>query len=354
MRIVVLGGGISSEREVSLVSATSVCKALRRKGHQAVFVDMFFGLEKYLGRLEAVFSEPDGLCKNASIQEEAPDINRVLETRGLSSKSRLGPGVLDICAMADCVYLGLHGEDGEDGKIQATLELMGIPFTGSGALGSAMAMDKSIAKKIVNCDGVLTPTWKQYSVCEETVQAIADTLSFPCVIKVVNGGSSIGVYMPETMEEAIQALHETIQFGGRIIIEEKIIGREVTVPVFGEKALSPIEIVPPANGKFDYVAKYQSGEKGATEICPARLNTEETSLVQNAALKVHKALGLSVLSRSDFILDEDGRAWFLEVNTLPGMTPNSLLPKAALLEGLDYDSLCEAIVEMSMGITRYN
>ena len=284
MRIVVLGGGLSTEREVSLVSATFVCKALRRKGHQAVFVDMFLGLEIPEGNLETIFDEPDGFCGDAIIQEKAPDITLVRQARSTSLRSRIGPGVLEACSIADCVYLGLHGEDGEDGKIQAALDLLGVPYTGSGALGSAMAMDKSIAKIIMRSEGILTPAWKLYSVNENNVEQLAETLMFPCVIKVVNGGSSIGVYMPETSEEAICALRDSIQYGGRIIVEDKIKGRELTVPVVGEKALFPIEIVPPASGKFDYVAKYQSGEKGATEICPAILSEEETLLVQDAAM----------------------------------------------------------------------
>lgn len=143
-------------------------------------------------------------------------------------------------------------------------------------------------------------------------------------------------------------VEEIIKYGNRIVVEEKIIGREFTQPVFDGAYLSAIEIIPPESGSFDYVAKYQSGSEGATEICPANITEEEQKLMGEAAVRLHKALGLSVYSRTDFILDAEGRAWCLEVNTLPGMTANSLFPKAAKVSGMSYEQLCEKIVELSM------
>ena len=170
----------------------------------------------------------------------------------------------------------------------------------------------------------------------------------PCAVKVVGGGSSIGVALPDTREELKAALEEILQYGSRVVVEEKIAGRELTVPVLDQQYLSPIEIVPPEGGSFDYVAKYQSGDEGAREICPARITLEQQRELGEAALKFHRALGLSVYSRTDFILDDDGRGWCLEVNTLPGMTPNSLIPKAAKVDGMSYEQLCERIVELSL------
>ena len=144
------------------------------------------------------------------------------------------------------------------------------------------------------------------------------------------------------------ALRNILRYGDRIVVEEKIHGTEVTVPVLGDRCLSPIEIVPPEGSTFDYVAKYQSGDEGAREICPARISEKDRQTVCEAALTFHNALGLSVYSRSDFIIDSEGRAWCLEVNTLPGMTPNSLIPKAAKLEGLEYPQLCEEIIRLSL------
>ena len=347
MKIVVLGGGIGPERHVSLVSATSACKALRSLGHEAVFVDMYLGLEKVSGPLEELFRTPDGLCGEVSIGTAEPDLEAVKASREDKGPSRLGKNVLELCALADCVFLGLHGEDGEDGKIQAVLDLMGVPYTGSGMLGSAMAMDKAVAKRIMDSCGVPTPPWRELRYGREDIPALAETLPVPCAVKAVCGGSSLGVALPETREELRRALEE-LRYGNRIVVEEKIRGRELTVPVLDGEALRAIEIVPPEGKDFDYVAKYQSGSQGAREICPAPISPEEEALLAGYALRLNKALGLSVYSRTDFILDGQGRAWCLEVNTLPGMTPNSLIPKAAAVKGLSYEQLCEQIVLLSL------
>ena len=313
MKIVVLGGGISTERHVALVTATSVCKALRRMGHQAVFVDLFLGMEEYDKPLEQAFREPDGLCGNVAIEKTEPDLKSVWEGRQYQSSGHLGKGVAEICALADCVFLGLHGKDGEDGKIQALLELIGVPYTGSGPLASAISMDKAMAKRVLESGGVLTPAWREIAYCTSDIPYLTETLPVPCAVKIIDGGSSIGVELPDTEEE-----------------------------------LSPIEIVPPPGKGFDYVAKYQSGKEGALEICPADLTEEQDETLRRAAEAVYRGLNLKVYCRADFILDKDGKAWFLEVNTLPGMTPNSLIPKAAKVEGLSYDELCEKIVQLSV------
>ncbi|MCR5135958.1 MAG: D-alanine--D-alanine ligase [Oscillospiraceae bacterium] len=352
MKIVVLGGGISTERHVALVTATSVCRALRRRGHKAIFVDLFLGLENWHGSLEEAFEEPYGFCGQVAIETEEPDLKAVWAARRYPSKGHLGKNVAEICALADCVFLGLHGIDGEDGKIQALLELIGVPYTGSGPLASAVAMDKAMAKRILESHGVLTPAWRECVITEENVEQLAQELPVPGAVKIVNGGSSIGVELPETREELREALKRLVRYGSRFVAEEKIYGRELTVPVLNGKALSPIEIVPPEGMGFDYVAKYQSGALGASEICPADLTEEEDRLLRKTAEQVHSALNLQVYSRSDYILDAAGRAWFLEVNTLPGMTPNSLIPKAAAVEGMSYDELCEEIVMSSLKVHR--
>ena len=348
MKIVVLGGGISTERHVALVTATSVCQALRRRGHQAVFVDLFFGLEDYHKPLEQAFSEPDGLCGRVALEKQAPDLDLVWKARKYESKGHLGKNVVEICSMADCVFLGLHGIDGEDGKIQALLELIGVPYTGSGPLPSAVAMDKAMAKRVLEREGILTPAWQEIVYKEDDIGKLTENLPIPCAVKVVNGGSSIGVELPDSREELRDALFRVLKIGNRVVVEEKILGREMTVPVLDGKALSPIEIIPPDGTSFNYVAKYQGGADGAAEICPAKITEKEASVLRSAAEKVHRNLKLSVYSRSDFILDDAGRAWFLEVNTLPGMTPNSLIPKAAKVEGMTYDELCERIVLLSL------
>jgi D-alanine-D-alanine ligase len=211
-----------------------------------------------------------------------------------------------------------------------------------------MAMDKAVAKRIMESVGVLTPRWRELSYTEADITRLLEELPVPCALKVVNGGSSIGVSLPDTREELEKALHELCAFRTRVIVEEKIRGREITQPILDDHYTPAIEIVPPEGTYFDYVAKYQSGAEGAQEICPARITEAEQKAIGEAALKFHKALGLSVYSRVDFILDGEGRPWCLEVNTLPGMTPNSLIPKAARVEGLGYDELCEKIVLLSL------
>ena len=347
MKIVVLGGGISSERHVAQVTATSACQALRRCGHQAVYVDLFFGLENYRKPLQEAFLEPDGLCGNVAIHKEEPDLEAVIRSRKYQSNGHLGKFVPEICALADCVFLGLHGKDGEDGKIQSLLELIGVPYTGSGPLASAIAMDKATARRVLH-DAVSQPKWQEMRYSECDIPRLSQELPLPCAVKINDGGSSLGVELPETREELFQALHNILRYGNHVLVEDKIYGREMTVPVLDGKALSPIEVIPPQGTSFDYIAKYQSGSEGAQEICPASITPEEDRRLREAAERVHKELNLRVYSRVDFILDGDGVPWFLEVNTLPGMTPNSLIPRAAKVEGLSYDELCEKIVLLSM------
>ena len=348
MKIVVLGGGVSTERHVSLVTGTSVCRALRSLGHRAIFVDMYMGLEDYDGPLADAFDAPDGFIGHVAIGKEAPDLAAAMAARKMQGPSRLGKNVLEICQLADCVFLGLHGADGEDGKIQAALDLLGVPYTGSDPLSSGMAMDKAVAKRIMESAGILTPKWCEISYTAADIPRLTQELPVPCVVKVVNGGSSLGVALPDTREELAEALRDLERFHSRVIVEEKIRGREMTQPILADRYLSAIEIVPPEGSSFDYVAKYQSGDEGAREICPARITPEEQRMLGEAAMKLHRALGLAVYSRTDFILDDAGRAWCLEVNTLPGMTPNSLIPKAAAVEGMSYAQLCETIIQLSL------
>ena len=168
-------------------------------------------------------------------------------------------------------------------------------------------------------------------------------------MKIVNGGSSIGVELPDTKEELADTLHRMLQYGNHVVVEKKIKGREIQVAVLGDTYLPAVEIIP-KNAYFDYESKYQKG--GAEEICPAPITDDEWKQVGQAALKLHRALGLAVYSRTDFILDDQGRAWCLEVNTLPGMTPTSLVPQEAAAAGMDYDTLCEKIAEESLRVRK--
>lgn len=332
-KIVVLGGGLSTERQVSLVTAITVCKTLRKLGYKAIFIDLFLGLENYSGDLNLLFEDENGLCNDVEIGKTLPDLETVKISRKLKSFSRIGENVIEVCKLADCVFLGLHGSDGEDGKIQACLDLFGIPYTGSDALGSAIAMDKFMAKKFMMAHKIAVAPFVDQA---------------PCVLKCVHGGSSIGTFICNTNDELKKSILIAESINDEYYIEQKIDGIEITVPVLDGKALTPIEIVPPDSGKFDYIAKYQNGVSAAQEICPARLTTDKTKEVQLIAEEIHKILKLSVYSRTDFIMDKKGKFYFLEINTLPGLTPNSLFPKAAKENGIDYAQLCELIVRLSL------
>lgn len=350
MKIVVLAGGLSTERAVSLVSGTGVCRALRENGHRAILVDLFLGLEEVSADLDTLFDAQDGLCPETKIEVTAPDLDAVRRSRKDQSNRLFGPNVLELCQKADIVFLGLHGQDGEDGRVQATFDLLDIKYTGGGYLASGLAMDKSMTKRMMDSVGIPTAPWKDIpSYTEEDIPALVEELEVPCAVKVVNGGSSIGVSLPDTKEELEQALREMLHYGKHIIVEKKIKGRELTVAVLGDRALPAVEILPTVK-EFDYVAKYQNG--GAREICPAPITAEEQETMGNLALKLHRALGLEVYSRTDFLLDENGDFWCLEVNSLPGMTPNSLVPKEAKAVGMSYNELCEEIIQQSYRIKR--
>ena len=341
MKIVVLSGGFCTERHVGLVSGSGVCRALREKGHQAIFVDMFMGLENYQGKLEDIFDVPDGLLEKVAIEETAPDLEAVRAARQDKSPSLLGKDVLKVCAMADAVFLAMHGANGEDGRIQATLDLLGVPYTDSGYLGSAMAMDKAVTKRMMDSLGIRTAPWVDVHYKKEDIPRLTQELMVPCAVKMVNGGSSIGMALPDTREELEKALYDLLPYGGHVVVEKKIKGREIQIAVLGDTYLPAVEIIPKGE-YFDYVCKYQ--KDGAQEICPAPISDEEWRQVGEMALKLHQGLGLSVYSRSDFLLDDEGKAWCLEINTLPGMTPTSLVPQEAAQVGLSYADLCEKIV----------
>ena len=349
MKIVVLAGGLSTERAVSLVTGTGICRALRERGHRAILVDLFLGLEELPADPETLFDAADGLCPEARIETAAPDLEAVRRSRRDQSPRVFGPHVLELCQRADVGFWGLHGRDGEDGRVQAALELLGVPYTGSGYLASGVAMDKAVAKRIMNAEGIPTPKWGVLEYGPEDACRLAWELPMPCVVKCTTGGSSLGVFLPESREELRDALMQVRSFGGEVIWEERIYGRELTVAVLGDRALPAVETTP-AGKDFDYAAKYQKG--GAEEVCPAPLTEAEAAAAGELALRVHRALGLAVYSRTDMILDKDGQLWCLEANSLPGMTPTSFVPQEAAAVGLCYGELCEEIVRLSLGIRR--
>lgn len=343
MKIVVLAGGLSPERNVSLSSGAMVCQALRERGHQVALVDLFFGLEGMLGTPESLYGQPipESFKK---VSRQAPDLKQVRASRKDQSPSAIGPGVLELCAGADIVYLALHGACGEDGRIQAALDLLGVPYTGSGYLSSAIAMDKDLTKRMV-VDKVVTPRWQVVRVSEENLEQLTAETELPVVVKPIDSGSSIGVYIAHTRPELRKALEGSLALGGRTVLEQYIQGREIQVALLDDKALPSIEIIP-KEGFYDYENKYQPG--AALEVCPAEIPAEWEKRLGEAALEVFRTVGLSVYARADFIVTEDGTPYFLEINTLPGMTPTSLVPQEAAAVGIDYGTLCETIIQKSL------
>ncbi|MBQ2830775.1 MAG: D-alanine--D-alanine ligase [Oscillospiraceae bacterium] len=349
MKIVVLAGGLSAERNVSLASGTAACRALRSRGHRAILVDMFMGLADLSGTDASIFDAPDGLCSDVSIDACEPDLDAVRAARG-GGVSMFGKNVLRVCAMADVVFLALHGACGEDGRVQAAFDLLGIPYTGSGFLPSGLAMNKAHTKRIMESAGIRTPEWRDVFYGEADIERLSRELPVPCAVKTVDGGSSIGVRLVESRDELADALRHVLRYGNHVVVERMVRGRELTVGILGERYLPAVEIIPQDAAYFDYQAKYQ--QNGAKEVCPADITDAQQRAMGEAALALHRALGLSVYSRADFILDENGDAYCLETNTLPGMSPMSLLPKEAAAIGMDYAALCEAIVEESLKIKR--
>ena len=346
MKIVVLAGGLSTERDVSLASGAGICRTLRERGHQAFLLDVFLGFSYDADKLEEVFSLPNaGLEIAEGIKSTEPDLAAIKASREDQSDCFVGPNVIDICRLADIVFMGLHGDVGENGKLQATFDILGIKYTGPNYLGSALAMDKGIAKKIFKMSGVPTPLGTALKKANKDMSLAELGLELPVVVKPCSGGSSIGVYIVDTEEGYREALEKSFCYEDEVVVEPYIKGREFAVGIIDGKALPVIEIIP-KTGFFDYANKYQSG--CTEEICPAQIDDETAERMQRATELAFKSLKLDVYSRADFLLDAKGDIYCLEMNTLPGMTSASLLPKEAKAAGIEYGELCELIIEKSL------
>lgn len=338
MKIVVLAGGNSSERDVSLSSGGMIYHAFRKGGHQAILLDVYLGIQ---GDAEGIFErDVDWAAQVKAVGEESPDLDAVRAMRGAGGRGFFGPNVLDICQEADCVFLALHGANGEDGRIQACFELLGIPYTGADFVGSCLAMDKGITKDLFRAYGIPTPLGVRIGREERGDVEIP----YPRIVKTCCGGSSIGVCIARDEREYESAREEAFRYGDEAIVEQYIKGREFSVGVMDGKALPVIEMAP-KEGFYDYRNKYQEGT--TIETCPARISQEQSSRMQDMAERVFAALRLKSYARMDFIMDGEGEIFCLEANTLPGMTPTSLLPQEAAAVGMDFGQLCEEILRLA-------
>ena len=338
MRVVVLLGGESEERGVSLASGCNVADALRQAGHDVVALDSAGGAltredeAKILAEGVGVLPPPDGAKLVDHDEIDSPGGGFGLEdVRGAS---------------ADLVFLALHGGMGEDGTLQALLDLGGVAYAGTGMLGSGLAMDKDVTKRILRDAGIPTPDW----LVNPTAQGAVERLGLPLIAKPVAGGSSVRLYLLDDaaqVEERIRLEAVGASESGEasdMMYEAFVAGREFTVGILGEEALPVGEIVS-EHGLFDYECKYQAGM--ADEVFPADVSDALAQTLRERALRVHRLLRLRDFSRVDFMVDGEGEAWCLEANTLPGMTANSLLPKAARAAGMTFPELCDRIVRMA-------
>ncbi len=338
MKVIVLAGGTSTEREISIISGRCICKALQERGHRAVLLDVFFGCDD--AEAENAFDAP------LPAEEAAARIaakNALLEEEKAVRRSFFGPNVLKLCGEADKVFLTLHGANGEDGKVQAAFELFGIKYTGTGYLSSAIAMDKGISKQLFLHFGIKTPAGGilKKGGCKGSYRDLG--LSLPVVVKPCCGGSSVGTAIAHTEEEFAAALADSFCYEDRAIVEEYIEGREFSVAVVGGEALPVIEIAP-IEGFYDYKNKYSAG--ATIETCPADIPADRQEEMQKMAILGAEALGINGYSRLDFIMDGEGVIYCLEANTLPGMTPYSLVPQEAAAAGMDFPTLCEKLLTL--------
>jgi len=302
LRIALLLGGFSAEREISFKTGRKIAQNLDRKKYRVSFFDPKDDLEKLI----------------KAIKERSVDL----------------------------VFPALHGPLGEDGTIQGMLELFNIPYVFSGTLASALAMDKEMTKRILKTEKILMPA----DVILEKNYKKTDLkrLKLPVVVKPVHQGSSVGTFIVKIEKELEKAVKEAFKFGPKVMIEEFISGREITAAVLGNNKPRPlplIEIRPKISPFFDYRAKYEIG--GSEEICPAPLNKSLTKKIQEIAVRVHRVLGCRGVTRSDFIL-KGNRPYFLEINTIPGMTETSLVPQAAAKAGLPFPKLLDRLIELAL------
>ena len=346
MNIVVLAGGFSPEREVSLSTGGQVANALTRKGHKVLVVDSYKGIEKQ-GSFEELYLKYKKNDYSYDVPEIEPDLQDVKDKYGVGN-ILLGKNVLEVCRMADIVFMGLHGSIGENGQLQAIFDVFDIKYTGNGYISSLLSMDKLVSKALMVANNILTPQWEEFDISKMSNSELIEKMNktkLPVVVKPYNGGSSLGATLVKTNSDIAKAIEYVKKYEDKILVEQYISGREFTVGIIDGKSLPVIEICT-KDGFFDYTNKYQPGL--SNEICPAQISKELEKELRDIAIKVNTVLRLDSYSRIDFMVDEFNKIYCLEANALPGMTPNSLIPQEAREDGMSYDDLCEKIVNIAL------
>lgn len=335
MKIAVLLGGTSAERDVSLVTGIEIARALRRSGQTVEAIDCAFGDR----RIDDLDAHIDDVIR--AIPSDFESRRRELDRNLFRTIDYL------LQSRFDFVFIALHGGYGENGQLQALLDLAGIPYSGSGALASGLGMDKHLSKILFEKAGVGTAPWIHLSSIDQFphVRPQIARLGFPVVVKPNDQGSTVGLTIVRQESQLEAAVEEAFRHGNSVIAEQFIPGRELTVAVLGDRPLPVIEIIP-EHGIYDYECKYQKGK--SQYIVPAELPAGVTEQLQKQALAAFRALGCRHYARVDFRLNKDQQAFCLEVNTLPGMTPTSLVPKAARAVGIDFPELIEQIIRLAI------
>lgn len=303
LRVALLAGGASDEREISLASGRGAGNALREAGFSVTELD----------------------------PAEKKDLQNL------------------IAGNYNVAFLCMHGKMGEDGTLQGFLEMIGLPYIGSGVWSSALAMDKAKSKLFYENAGIQTPvSVTLYSPDDMSVEDILSTVGESCVVKPATEGSALGVYIVKGADEVKDAIGKAFELDSEVLVETFVKGTELTIAVLGNEQLEALPVIQivPRNEFYDFESKYAPG--GSQHLCPAPLNAEATEKVQTMAKAAHRALGCSGISRSDFIMDENGEFWILETNTLPGMTETSLLPDAARAAGIEFPELCTRLIELAL------
>jgi D-alanine-D-alanine ligase len=350
LKITVLMGGTSAERDVSLASGVRVAEALRSRGHEVLSVDTAHG----------ILSGPDeqALLSGKVVKTIPPDVQALVRLNAQL------PLTLRALPRTDVVFLALHGGQGEDGTLQALLDLTSVPYTGSGHLASALAMDKDLSKHLFRAAGVPTADWRmtggwgpsdpslgsgQAGNREQRIgefrREVERNLGLPVVVKPSKQGSTVGLTVVKDITQLAPAVEEARKHDDEVMVEKFIPGRELTVGILGDEALPVGEIIP-VHEIYDYECKYTAGM--AREIFPADLSADETKTIQDLARRAFRALKLRGYARIDFRMAPDGVFYCLEANTLPGMTALSLIPQAAAAAGISFPELCERIVQLAL------
>ena len=341
MKIVVLAGGLSPERDVSLSSGSLIANALIENGHDVLLLDLYLGYDGDAAQAEFL-NRSDSERYSYTIPEREPDLEALKASSG-NGRRLVGNGVLELCQRADVVFIALHGDIGENGQLQAMFDVLGVCYTGTDYTGCLLAMDKDISKKLMAANGISTAGWRSFPIRQQE-ECDFSQVRYPCVVKPCNGGSSVGVTMVDDADSLEEAIHAARVYEDQVIVEDRIFGREFSVGILNGEALPVIEVIP-KEGFYDYKNKYQTGL--TQEICPAQLPDRLTRRLQESALAVHQLLRLGCYSRIDFMLDRNNQVYCLEANTLPGMTPTSLIPQEAEAAGISYPQLCERIVQQA-------